>query len=169
MKKVDELKIGEEFQLGDRRFRIEEEVIDKEKIDFIEEYCIGCFFGDNNLQCAELQCYDLIPQCTTNCRKDNKNVIFKEVKNDKKYRKKPVVIEAIEFKGFENIEEVQKFMKGNIKLNFPSDNENDVYLLIDTLEGTMIAKIGDYIIKGVNGEYYPCEADIFHKTYEEVK
>lgn len=87
----------------------------------------------------------------------------------KKYRKKPVVIEAVEFKGFENIEEVQKFMKGNIKLNFPSDNENDVYLLIDTLEGTMIAKIGDYIIKGVNGEYYPCKADIFHKTYEEVK
>lgn len=87
----------------------------------------------------------------------------------KKYRKKPVVIEAVEFKGFENIEEVQKFMKGSIKLNFPSDNENDVYLLIDTLEGTMIAKIGDYIIKGVNGEYYPCKADIFHKTYEEVK
>lgn len=87
----------------------------------------------------------------------------------KKYRKKPVVIEAVEFKGFENIEEVQKFMKGNIKLNFPSDNENDAYLLIETLEGTMIAKIGDYIIKGVNGEYYPCKADIFHKTYEEVK
>lgn len=87
----------------------------------------------------------------------------------KKYRKKPVVIEVVEFKGFENIEEVQKFMKGNIKLNFPSDNENDVYLLIDTLEGTMIAKIGDYIIKSVNGEYYPCKADIFHKTYEEVK
>lgn len=87
----------------------------------------------------------------------------------KKYRKKPVVIEAVEFKGFENIEEVQKFMKGNIKLNFPNDNENDVYLLIDTLEGTMIANVGDYIIKGVNGEYYLCKADIFHKTYEEVK
>ena len=87
----------------------------------------------------------------------------------KKYRKKPVVIEAVEFKGFENIEEVQKFMKGNIKLNFPSDNEDDVHMLIETLEGTMIAKVGDYIIKGVNGEYYPCKADIFHKTYEEVK
>lgn len=87
----------------------------------------------------------------------------------KKYRKKPVVIEAVEFKGFENIEEVQKFMKGNIKLNFPSDNENDVHMLIETLEGTMIAKVGDYIIKGVNGEYYPCKSDIFHKTYEEVK
>lgn len=87
----------------------------------------------------------------------------------KKYRKKPVVIEAVEFKGFENIEEVQKFMKGNIKINFPSDNENDIHMLIDTLEGTMIAKVGDYIIKGVNGEYYPCKADIFHKTYEEVK
>lgn len=87
----------------------------------------------------------------------------------KKYRKKPVVIEAVEFKGFENIEEVQKFMKGSIKLNFPGDDENDVHMLIETLEGTMIAKVGDYIIKGVNGEYYPCKADIFHKTYEEVK
>lgn len=82
MKKVDELKIGEEFQLGDRKFVIEEEVIVKEKSNCAEEYCIGCFFGDNNLQCEELQYYDLIPQCTKNCRKDNKNVIFREVKND---------------------------------------------------------------------------------------
>lgn len=82
MKKVDELKIGEEFQLGDRKFRIEQEVIDKEKIDCVEEYCIGCFFGDNNLHCDELQYYDFIPQCTKNCRKDKKNIIFKEVEND---------------------------------------------------------------------------------------
>lgn len=80
--KVDELQIGDKFQLGDRKFRIEEEVIDKEKSDFVEEYCIGCFFGDNNLHCDELQYYDFIPQCTKNCRKDKKNVIFKEVKND---------------------------------------------------------------------------------------
>jgi len=40
---------------------------------------------------------------------------------------------------------------------------------ISTLEGDMKATVGDYIIEGVNGEYYPCKADIFHKTYEQVK
>ena len=76
MKKVDELKIGEEFQLGDRKF-----VIEQEAEGYIE-VCVGCFFRDNNLHCDELQYYDFIPQCTKNCRKDNKNVIFKEVGND---------------------------------------------------------------------------------------
>lgn len=42
-------------------------------------------------------------------------------------------------------------------------------LKIKTLEGVMTADIGDYIIKGVNGEFYPCKPDIFEKTYEEVK
>ena len=41
-------------------------------------------------------------------------------------------------------------------------------LLIDTLEGVHEASVGDYIIKGVNGEYYPCKPDVFEKTYEEV-
>jgi hypothetical protein len=41
-------------------------------------------------------------------------------------------------------------------------------LVIKTLEGEHLASIGDYIIKGVNGEFYPCKPDIFHKTYEEV-
>ena len=41
-------------------------------------------------------------------------------------------------------------------------------LTIHTLEGDMIASIGDYIIKGVNGEFYPCKPDIFEKTYEKV-
>lgn len=85
----------------------------------------------------------------------------------KKYRKKPVVIEAIEFKGFDNIEEVQEFMRGNVRIQFPP--ECDIVLLIETLEGVMVANVGDYIIKGVKGEYYPCKAEIFHETYEEVK
>ena len=41
-------------------------------------------------------------------------------------------------------------------------------LRIGTLEGTMTAQLGDYIIRGVNGEFYPCKPDIFEKTYEEV-
>jgi hypothetical protein len=58
-----------------------------------------------------------------------------------KYRKKPVIIEA-----------------------YQTDKEMD----IDTLEGTMHASVGDYIITGVNGEQYPCKPDIFEKTYEPV-
>lgn len=48
------------------------------------------------------------------------------------------------------------------------DNKGE-YLSIETLEGTMRADINDYIIKGVNGEFYPCKPDIFEKTYEKVK
>lgn len=84
-----------------------------------------------------------------------------------RYRKKPVVIEAVEFKGFDNIEEVQEFMRGNVRIQFPP--ECDIVLLIETLEGVMVANVGDYIVKGVKGEYYPCKAEIFHETYEEVK
>lgn len=88
----------------------------------------------------------------------------------KKYRKKPIVIEAIQFKGFDNVEKVQKFMNGNIRIKFPNDQEgHDIQILIDTLEGTMKADVGDYIIKGVDGEYYPCKKGIFEKTYEEVE
>ena len=42
----------------------------------------------------------------------------------------------------------------------------DPFIRIPTLEGTMVASVGDYVIKGVNGEFYPCKPDIFHKTYE---
>ncbi len=60
----------------------------------------------------------------------------------KKYIKKPVVIEAY---------------------------QTDVEVVIHTLEGDMIARPGDYIITGVEGEQYPCKPEIFHKTYEEYK
>ena len=49
------------------------------------------------------------------------------------------------------------------------DDEPPCTLFIDTLEGTMIAQVGDYIIQGVNGEIYPCKPDIFSKTYEPVE
>jgi hypothetical protein len=48
------------------------------------------------------------------------------------------------------------------------EGDGEVRLHIPTLEGDMIARPGDYIIKGVNGEFYPCKPDIFAKTYEEV-
>ena len=89
----------------------------------------------------------------------------------KKYVKKPVVIEAMVFENtIECLHKLSKFMYGKgreAKVNY-CDKENPK-LIIDTLEGTMQASEGDYIIKGISGEFYPCKPDIFHKTYEEVE
>lgn len=101
----------------------------------------------------------------------------------KKYRKKPVTIEAILWTGKNHIE-VSAFINNESYAEalkeydrcFPDKLCRDVHkdiikregFCIETLEGNMKAKIGDYIIKGVNGEFYPCKPDIFAKTYEEV-
>ena len=88
-----------------------------------------------------------------------------------KFRKKPVVIEAVRWKG-ENREEIRTFCpRGAFFTPALQDTEGRTTawdLLIDNLDGIMYAKIGDYIIKGVNGEYYPCKPDVFAKTYERV-
>lgn len=84
------------------------------------------------------------------------------------YRKKPVVIDAIQF--FDQPEElinIQKFMD-NIDIIIDYKDIDDPKLKIETLEGTMNASLGDWIIKGVNGEFYPCKPEIFEKTYEPV-
>ena len=78
-----------------------------------------------------------------------------------KYRKKPVVVEALEWTG-ENMAEISKFSGELWKCK-------DGCLLVPTLEGDMKASKGDYIIKGVKGECYPCKPDIFKETYEEVE
>lgn len=85
-----------------------------------------------------------------------------------KYRKKPVIIEAIQFEdNSDRIIEIHEFMGGDtIRVNY--EDKDNPYLKIETLEGTMKASVGDYIIKGVNGEFYPCKPDIFEKTYEGV-
>lgn len=80
-----------------------------------------------------------------------------------KYRKKPVVIEAIQFiDDADRIIEIQEFLGGDTIVISYEDNP---YMYIETLEGTMKASVGDYIIKG---EFYPCKPDIFEETYEEV-
>lgn len=86
-----------------------------------------------------------------------------------KYRKKPVVIEAIQFEDTaERIWEIYEFMgTKDFRVNY-ADKDNP-FIPIETLEGTMKANVGDYIIKGVNGEFYPCKPDIFEKTYEKVE
>jgi len=80
----------------------------------------------------------------------------------KKYRKKPVVIEAIQFTPF-NMEEIENFVGGDIGKN------QEGQTVIATLEGAMKCSLNDWIIKGVNGEFYPCKPDIFEKTYELVQ
>lgn len=80
----------------------------------------------------------------------------------KKYRKKPVVIEALQFDG-ENLEECLKFCYTAYKSPVQD------FMVIQTLEGTMECRKGDYIIKGIKGEFYPCKPDIFERTYEEVR
>ena len=87
-----------------------------------------------------------------------------------KYRKKPVVIEAIQWNG-DNLYECLCFINCDTKGIPLHDIFHNVKneIGIQTLEGTMIASVGDYIIKGVNGEFYPCKPDIFEKTYEKVE
>lgn len=84
-----------------------------------------------------------------------------------KYRKKPVTIEAIKLT-LENINDVCKFI-GNVRSAGFDDTFTECFIEIPTLEGNMFAKSGDYIIKGVKGEFYPCKPDIFEMTYEKVE
>src|SRR5712692_10307361 len=82
-----------------------------------------------------------------------------------KFRKKPVVIEARQFTGTsESVDELLQWMKpgGGFAEHAKST------MLIETSEGIMTAQIGDWIIKGVKGEFYPCKPDIFAATYEPV-
>jgi hypothetical protein len=78
-----------------------------------------------------------------------------------KFRKKPVVIEAIQLT-LDNLDAVIHFCGSKIK------SHQMTGVVIETSEGNMIANNGDWIIKGVNGEFYPCKPDIFEKTYESV-
>lgn len=78
-----------------------------------------------------------------------------------KFRKKPVVIEAVQWTG-KNLNEIFSFTDSEAITNDFLEN----YLEIETLEGVMKASKGDWIIKGVKGEFYPCKPDIFEATYE---
>lgn len=87
-----------------------------------------------------------------------------------RYVKKPIAIEAVKWKGFNN-DEIKDFAGDSVKIEVIREGDADngippsVDCSIETLEGVMKANVGDYIIKGVNGEFYPCKQDIFEKTY----
>lgn len=90
------------------------------------------------------------------------------------YRKKPVVIEAAQFKG--NAESANKICEwiihsgGKAYDHYIGDpKKGKVVLIIETLEGAMTARKGDYVIKGIQGEFYPCKSDIFADSYELVE
>lgn len=90
------------------------------------------------------------------------------------FRKKPVVIEAVQYTG-ENLKEVFEFTGKHPKWDqwFSTFDEYQAHVAADegifkifTLEGTHDATPGDWIIRGVKGEHYPCKPDIFAATYE---
>uniref|UniRef100_A0A6H1ZG01 Phage protein n=1 Tax=viral metagenome TaxID=1070528 RepID=A0A6H1ZG01_9ZZZZ len=84
-----------------------------------------------------------------------------------KYRKKPVVIEAIRWDGI-NWNEMCDFI-GVPENAVGRLSDSEMLIDIKTPEETMTAQIGDFIIKGIQGEFYPCKPDIFYATYEKVE
>ena len=80
------------------------------------------------------------------------------------FRKKPAEIEAVRFeKPYHRVKEVCRSIRW-----IKGENGSIVYGLIPTLEGDMRADLGDWIIRGIQGEFYPCKPDIFAATYEPV-
>ena len=80
-----------------------------------------------------------------------------------KYRKKPVIVEAVIWTD-NNIDEIKELAKNAVEHIIFVDNN----LYIETLEGNMNVSVGDYVIKGIAGEFYSCKPDIFKQTYETV-
>lgn len=86
-----------------------------------------------------------------------------------KYRKKPVVIEAVQFTGHNQDEVLHLVYPQMSQTGLNGAKEMNLPVVIETLEGTMTASPGDFIIKGVKDELYPCKPDIFEATYEAVE
>ena len=79
-----------------------------------------------------------------------------------KYRKKPVIVEAMQFTG-KNHNEIIKFVDNSCRKCLPNR------IVISTLEGITSALISDFIIRGVRGEFYSCKLDVFEETYQKVE
>lgn len=88
----------------------------------------------------------------------------------KRYKKKPIEIEAIQFTG-NNWKMIEYWSADSVYVRGTElpDEQKEMEMSVDTLEGQVRAKVGDYIIKGIRGEFYPCERTIFEESYEEVK
>lgn len=96
----------------------------------------------------------------------------------RKYRKKPVEIEAFQYDGdlindkgkyYVPMWAIEAYENGTLFYSSEDGNEPPCELFIKTLEGNMKVSVSDYIIRGVEGELYPCKPDIFEQTYEPVE
>lgn len=81
--------------------------------------------------------------------------------------KKPIVVQAVQWDGM-NVEEVKEFAGDNVEFVYPTMDDSIVFATIHTLEGDMAVSVGGYIIRGIDGEFYPCKEEIFRKTYMKV-
>lgn len=92
------------------------------------------------------------------------NLFHRKRRGVMKYKKKPIVIEAIQF----NSNDISKMLDawGPSFGRSVIEQVADSHIILHTLEGDYIASFGDYIIKGIKGEFYPCKPDIFEMTYE---
>jgi len=86
----------------------------------------------------------------------------------KRYRKKPVEIEAVQFT-YNDLHEVKEFIDKDYYGGIEQPPDKPSQLIIETDEGNHHAIEGDWIIKGVNSEFYPCKPDVFEQTYEKVE
>ena len=84
-----------------------------------------------------------------------------------KYRKKPVVIDAVQWDGIP--ETANRFLGDRYGIDWRYVTAKSLVIEIPTLEGEMFCNVGDWMIKGVKGEFYPCKPDIFDLTYEPVE
>ena len=85
-----------------------------------------------------------------------------------RFKKKPVVIEAVQFDGLEYGDYANFAPKERVAFALAREDRSTPVLYIQTSEGTMRADVGDWIIKGIKGEFYPCKPDIFAASYESV-
>lgn len=83
----------------------------------------------------------------------------------KRYIKKPIPIEALQI--VYNPDEIHAFLGENVSFTLTIDSQN-VTVIIHAFEGDMIAHFGDYIIKGIKGEFYPCRRDVFEESYTDL-
>ncbi len=84
------------------------------------------------------------------------------------FRKKPVMIEAVQVTGGNGTEITDWAATSKVRVVTVGERSRHELIEIETLEGTMRGNVGDWIIKGVNGEFYPCKPDIFEKTYDAI-
>ena len=87
----------------------------------------------------------------------------------KRYRKKPIVVQAVIFTG-ENYDKIEKFVGENfLGKGFKLENDRRDYFVIRTLEGPVNCYPGEYIVKGTSGEFYPVKPKIFKQVHEEIE